>query len=169
MNYCPRCATPLEERDHDGKARLSCPACDFVHYQDPKVAVAVLAGMGGEVLLARRNHEPGMGLWTFPSGFVDAGEVVEAAAMRETLEETGVAVRLDRLMAVRSHQGNPVVLIVFAGTITGGELAPGPEATEVGLFPPDKLPELAFPHDEELIVAWAEGTEVSLTRGIRYE
>ena len=77
--------------------------------------------------------------------------------MREAMEETGVAVRLDRLLAVRSHPGNPVVLIVFAGTITAGEPAPGPEATEVGLFPVDKLPELAFPHDEELIRAWAMG------------
>ena len=117
--------------------------------------MAVLAGLDGKLLLARRNHEPGMGLWTFPSGYVDAGEVVEEAAHRETVEETGAAVRLERLMGVRSEAGNPVVLIVYAGRIVGGVLAPGPEATEVGLFRPDELPPLAFPHDQELIRAWA--------------
>lgn len=165
MKYCPHCATPLEEREHNGTLRPTCPKCDFIYYRDPKVAVAVLAGVDGKVLLARRNHEPGMGLWTFPSGFVDVGEVVEEAAIRETQEETGVCVRLDQLMAVRSHPGNPVVLIVFAGTITGGEPAPGPEAMEVGLFPPDALPELAFPHDEGLIRAWAAGETWPLSQG----
>ena len=160
MPFCPNCGTLLQEREHDGTVRPTCPTCEFVQYRDPKVAVGVLAGVDGKVLLARRNHEPRMGLWTFPSGYVDRGEVVEAAAVRETREETGVAVRLDRLMAVRSQAGNPVVLIVFAGTIMGGDPAPGPEATEVGLFPVDGLPQLAFPHDEELIRAWAAGETV---------
>ena len=100
--------------------RPTCSACGYVYYRDPKVAVGVLAGLDGRVLLARRNHEPGMGLWTFPSGYVDAGEVVEAAARREAMEETGAEVRLERLMAVRSQEGSPVVLIVYAAVITGG-------------------------------------------------
>jgi len=160
MGYCPNCGTLLQDQVRDGTVRPICPSCEFVEYKDPKVAVAVLAGIEGKILLARRNHEPGMGLWTFPSGFVDRGEVVEDAAVRETLEEVGVSVRLDRLLAVRSRPGNPVVLIVYTGTIVDGKPAPGPEATEVGLFPPDALPELAFPHDEELIHAWASGASL---------
>jgi 8-oxo-dGTP diphosphatase len=162
MGYCPNCGTLLQDVEHDGVVRPTCPSCEFIEYKNPKVAVAVLAGMDGKVLLGRRNHQPGMGLWTFPSGYVDAGEVVETAAIRETLEETGVSVRLERLMAVRSHPGNPVVLIVFAGTIVGGEPCAGPECTEVALFPLDKLPELAFPHDEDLIRAWATGETPAL-------
>lgn len=157
MNYCPRCATALHEQEHEGVLRPTCSTCGYVHYRDPKVAVGVLAGLDGRVLLARRNHEPGMGLWTFPSGYVDAGEVVEAAARREAMEETGAEVRLERLMAVRSQEGSPVVLIVYAAVITGGTIAPGPEATEVGLFGLEELPDLAFPHDRDLIQAWAAG------------
>ncbi len=155
VNYCPRCAAPLEEKDHNGTSRPTCGQCGFVYYQDPKLAVAVLTGVDGRVLLARRNHDPGMGLWTFPSGYVDAGEPVEAAACREALEETGAEIELQRLMGVRSEAGNPVVLIVYAGAIRGGTLAPGPEATAVGLFGLHELPPLAFPHDEALIRAWA--------------
>ncbi|MEK7217260.1 MAG: NUDIX domain-containing protein [Chloroflexota bacterium] len=155
MNYCPRCATPLQEQDHSGTLRPTCGECGFVFYRDPKVAVAVLAGVDGRILLACRNHDPGMGLWTFPSGYVDAGEPVEAAARREALEETGAEIELDRLMGVWSEAGNPVVLIVYTGFIRGGTLAPGSEATAVGLFGLHELPPLAFPHDEALIRAWA--------------
>lgn len=155
--FCPQCATRLVERHHAGAARPTCPACGFIHYLDPKVAVAVLTGRDGQVLLARRNHEPGMGLWTFPSGFVDRGEALEAAAARETREETGVEVSIDRLLAVRSGEGHPVVLVAFAGTIVAGEPAPGDEATEVGFFHRHALPPLAFPHDSDLIDAWLAG------------
>ena len=54
-----------------------------------------------------------------------------------------------------SEAGNPVVLIVYTGFIRGGTLAPGSEATAVGLFGLHELPPLAFPHDEALIRAWA--------------
>ena len=162
MTFCLNCTTKLVEQDHQGTLRPTCPACGFVLYHDPKVAVAVLAGVDGKVLLARRNHEPGTGLWTFPSGYVDAGEVVEEAAIREALEETGAQVRLDRLLAVQSEAGNRVVLVVYTARIMGGELKPGPEATDVGLFGLDELPELAFGHDRELIDAWAADQNMPL-------
>ena len=162
MKFCPHCATPLIDKDHQGTQRPTCSACGYVYYRDPKVAVAVIAGKDGKVLLARRNHEPAMGLWTFPSGFVDAGEVVEQAAIRETLEETGAHVILRRLMGVSSEPGNPVVLVVYRGEIVGGALAPGAEATAVGLFGLDELPELAFPHDLDLIRAWAAEQDMPL-------
>lgn len=130
-----------------------------MHFEDPKVAVAVLTGRDGKVLLARRNHDPGMGLWTFPSGFVDRGEELQTAAVRETREEVGVEVRIDRLLAVRSASGNPVILIAFAATILSGEPAPGDEATEVGFFARDALPPMAFPHDADLIDHWLAGAD----------
>lgn len=157
ITFCPRCATRLTERQHGGALRLACPACAFIHFDDPKVAVAVVTGRDGRVLLARRNHDPGMGLWTFPSGFVDRGEALEAAAQRETREEVGVEVSIDRLLAVRSGPGHPVILVAFAGSILRGEPSPGDEATDVGFFAPQHLPELAFPHDRDLIDAWLAG------------
>lgn len=83
MNFCPRCGERLEERMVQRKMRPVCPACSFTGYQDPKVAVGVVTARAGAVLLTQRNHQPNMGMWSFPSGFVDSGEPVEAAAVRE--------------------------------------------------------------------------------------
>lgn len=133
------------------------PACARGHYMwfpDPKVAVGVVVEREGRILLVRRNHEPALGRWAFPSGFVDAGEVVEEAAVREVLEETGVAVRLDRLLGVYSEPGHPVVFIAYAGTAVGGAARAGDEAFEVRYFDPEALPALPFPHDERVMAAW---------------
>lgn len=156
MRFCPRCATALQKAVVDGKSLPRCPSCGFVAYSNPKLAVAVITEVDGKVLLARRSHEPGMGRWTFPSGYVDTGEKVEEAAVRETKEETSVDVCIDGLMGVYSEKGNPVVLIVYVGTIIGGEPHPGPEATEVGFFHPTELPEMAFEHDGALLQEWVK-------------
>ena len=151
--YCPHCGAELVEgAGPDG--RTACPNGDFVLYSNPKVAVGVVVELEGRILLVRRNHDPQYGFWSFPSGFVDAGEVVEEAATREVLEETGVAVRVGALLGVFSSAANPVVFIAYAGVAVGGTPAPGPEALEVGLFAPDALPDLAFDHDGEIIRAW---------------
>ncbi len=149
--------------------RPTCPACDYVAYPDPKVATGVLisrprsAEPGDptsgaiddlELLLVRRNHEPALGRWAFPSGFVDAGEVVEAAAIREVFEETGVTIALDRLVGVYSEPGNMVVFVAYAGHVVSGEAVAGDEAFELGWFGLDTLPELAFPHDDQIVAEW---------------
>ena len=150
--YCPRCAAALEAGRGPG-GLPACPRCGFVRHDDPKLAAGVVAERGGKVLLVRRNHEPMYGRWTFPSGFVDAGETVEAAAAREAREETGAEVTIERLLGVWSAAGDPVVFVAYAGRAEG-EPSAGDEALEVGLFAPDALPDLAFPHDAAILAAW---------------
>ena len=151
--FCPRCGRPL-----DGAApplRCAAPGCGYAWYADPKVGTGVVVDDGeGRILLVRRNHEPRLGRWAFPSGYVDAGEVVETAAVREVREETGVDVRLDHLLGVYSAAGDPVIFVAYAGTIVGGTPTPGDEALEVGLFPAEALPPLAFDHDDRIMAAW---------------
>lgn len=165
--YCPNCGTALQAAagvappTASGRHPPGCPRCGFVRWENPKVATGVVIEHEGAILLVRRNHEPMYGRWSFPSGFVDRGEAVEAAARREVLEETGVEVELDGLLGVYSTAGNPVVFIAYAGRISAGTPRPGPEALEVGLFPPDELPDLAFPHDPEIVEAWRRA------RGVR--
>ncbi len=155
--YCTECGHRLEQREAFGKVRGVCPNCGRVHFDDPKVAVGVVVELDGEIVLARRNHEPKMGCWSFPSGFVDAGEVLEAAAAREVEEETGLKVNIGRLLGVFSDEGNRTVFIAYAGTATGGSLEAGDECFEVGAFAPDQLPELGFPHDDAIVAAWSAG------------
>jgi ADP-ribose pyrophosphatase YjhB (NUDIX family) len=151
--FCPRCGTALVDGAAPGRPP-HCPSCGFVRWENPKLAAGVVVEHEGAILLVRRNHEPRYGRWSFPSGFVDRGEVVEEAARREVLEETAVEVALDGLLGVYSTRGDAVVFIAYAGHSIGGVPQPGPEALEIGLFAPDQLPELAFEHDPAIIAAW---------------
>ncbi|MGE3857367.1 MAG: NUDIX hydrolase [Dehalococcoidia bacterium] len=152
--FCPRCGAAMPPGDA-APLRCAAQACGYTWYRDPKVAVGVVVtDTAGRVLLVRRNHDPALGRWAFPSGFVDAGEVLEAAAAREAREEAGVEVAVEALLGAWSEPGEPVIFIAYAGSITGGTPAAGDEAIEVALFAPDDLPPLAFVHDDQVMAAW---------------
>ncbi|HET7746594.1 MAG TPA: NUDIX hydrolase [Vicinamibacteria bacterium] len=147
--FCPRCAGRLEPRRlKDGEpVRLVCGECSFVYYLDPKVAACTIAMVDGGIVLLRRSIEPALGKWVFPGGFVDRGESVPAAAVRETLEEVNLRVSLTGILDVYSFPGSEVVVIVYAADVMGGELAACDECSEVRAFAPEDIPweELAFP------------------------
>ena len=147
--FCPACAGALEMRllKRGDPERHVCTRCGQVLYQDPKVAVGtIIATTDGRIVLVRRAIEPGYGKWVFPGGYVDRGEAVTAAAIREAKEEAGLDVRLDRLVNLYSYPGRPLVVIVYAATALGGELCTDEECLEARLFTPDEIPwrELAF-------------------------
>ena len=146
--FCPQCAAPLASAE-------ACDACDWIHYRDPKVAVVVLvADDQGRLLYIRRNHEPAMYEWSWPSGFVDAGERVEDAAAREVREETGLEVEIGDLLGVWSQTGDQVVVIGYRARPIGGALRPGPEALAAAwmpLSPAERRPRQVFAHDREIL------------------
>ena len=154
FNYCQRCGERLEEKYIEGMLRPHCAACGYVVFLDPKVAAVALVVDGDGLVMVKRGVEPEYGKWAFPSGYVDRGEVVEAAAMREVKEETGLDVALDRLIGVYSLEGNPVVLVVYSAHITGGAVEIGHDALDVRTFALDGLPPLPFPHDEQMLKDW---------------
>ena len=156
-SFCSECGSELEQRLAFGQMRGVCPSCEHVHFIDPKVAVGVIVELDGGIVLGKRGHEPNLGRWSFPSGFVDSGEILEQAAVREVEEETGLKVRVDRLLGVYSSEGERTVFVAYAGSIIGGRLEAGEECLEVASFPLDRLPELAFPHDDKIVAAWAAG------------
>lgn len=95
---------------------------------------AVIKDGSGRLLLIRRGHEPGKGLWSIPGGRVEPGESDEAALVREVREETGLAVTAGRLLgAVRRPAGTGAVLDIrdYAAAVTGGTLVAGDDADEV--------------------------------------
>src|SRR4051794_41330248 len=121
----------MEEREAFGRQRPVCSSCGHVHFEDPKVAVGVVVSAGGKILLTRRNHERKMGEWSFPAGFVDAGENVVEAAAREAFEETGVRVTVGSLLGVFQEHGSRVVFLAYAATAGGEEPVCGDECMEV--------------------------------------
>ena len=151
INYCQRCGEGLSETQIEGRTRPHCPACGYVVYLDPKVAAVVLVHQDGKLLLVKRGVEPAMGEWAFPSGYVDRGEVVEDAARREVKEETGLDVELDGFVGMYSLAGNPVVLAVYSGKVSGGELRAGHDADDAAWVDLDNLPDLPFPNDAQIL------------------
>lgn len=154
--FCPACAAPLVEREEAGRMRPVCPKCGKIVFYDPKVAATCVVEREGRVLLVRRGNQPGYGLWSMPGGYVDRGEVVEEAAAREVVEETGLVVEVGRLVGLFSEAGHPVIVAAFSAAETGGVLEAGPEALEVGFFDIDGLPEMAFPRDPLILERWRE-------------
>lgn len=147
--FCPACAGPLELRllKRGEPERHVCTRCGQVVYQDPKVAVGTIISTGdSRIVLVRRAIEPGYGKWVFPGGYVDRGEEVAAAAIREAKEEAGLDIRLDALLNIYSYAGRPLVVIVYAATALGGALCPDDECLEARLFSASEIPwdELAF-------------------------
>jgi phosphoribosylformylglycinamidine cyclo-ligase len=135
----------LAAADVEGRARLRCPDCRHIVYENPASAAAGLVlDRAGRVLLVRRAIEPYRGAWALPAGYQEIDEEPARTAEREVREETGLTVRagpLFDLCFVRDNVKKPANLAVFLCAATGGELAPGDDATEARWFPLDDLPE----------------------------
>ena len=154
FKYCPRCGTAVTHKELYGKIRAFCPQCEWIHFIDPKVAAAVLIEKDGRVLLVRRVNEPFRGLWTLPAGFVNGGEDPAEAAARECFEETGLNVRVTRVLDIISGKEHPRgadFIIVYLGEVIGGELKPDDDADAVEWFGRGDLPRLAFRATQEVL------------------
>ena len=147
FSHCPMCGAGLAPFDESGHRRMKCGSCGFIQYLNPSSAVGVLVRTDEGVLLVKRRFEPYKGKWVFPSGFIEYDEDLRGAAVRETLEETGLEVELTGLHAAESCFDDPrgnTILVLFNGRITGGTLEPGDDADGAAFFPLDRLPDIAF-------------------------
>ncbi len=153
--FCPRCGFPLEDRyiEIEQHTRKVCSGCGFIFYLNPKVVAAAIPRQKDQIWLLRRNIDPALGSWTFPGGYVDLGESVPEAAIRETLEETRLDIRLDGLLNIYSYAHVGIVIVVYRATVTGGAAAVTPESQEVRTFDLEEIPwsSLAFPSTREAL------------------
>jgi len=140
--FCPQCGGALEKRllKAGEPERLVCRACGFVFYIDPKLATIAIVPLDGGVVMVRRGIDPGYGLWVVPGGFVDVGEPVEEAVVRETLEETHLTVRVERILNIYSYRDSTTVVAAYLTQYLGGELAAGDETLESRIFTPEEIP-----------------------------
>jgi len=154
--FCPACGAKLDRAELYGRERGVCPDCGRIEFRAPQLAAAVLLrDEAGRVLLVERG--PGAtqsGRWSIPAGYVDYGEEVREAAARELLEETGLVATIGPPVFVATNFHDPAkvsVCIWFAGTAASGEPVAGSDASDIGWFALDDLPELAFDTDTALI------------------
>lgn len=147
ISYCINCGTALRQEERFGHQRPVCPACGWIHFTDPKVAVAVIILKDNSVLLTRRVNPPYQGYWSLPAGFMDAGEDPQEAACRECFEETGLEIHVERLVDVfsgREHSNGADLVLIYEASLDGGVLAAGDDADRADFFPLNALPPLAF-------------------------
>src|SRR5438876_8765909 len=146
--YCPLCAAPLVEKRIYQALRQICPACGFILFLEPKLVTVVVVQHEGRFLLGRRNIDPGKGLWSFIGGYVDRGEKVEEAAIREVKEETNLDVGLDNLLGIYTENGNPHVVIAYRASVVNHDMsnlaAQPDEVSELAFFTLEEMPGLAF-------------------------
>lgn len=147
---------PDEERE-----RLVCQSCGHIYYINPKVVAGLIPVYNGSVWLLRRAIEPRLGYWTFPAGYMEMGETVEQAAVRETREELNLDVRLIRLLSVYSWEQLSTVHVVYVAEAlsqpTGGK-----ETLEFRLFPSEEIPweELAFHSTRAALRDWLDQSSI---------
>ncbi len=110
MKFCSNCGHGVETRVPDGDhlPRHVCPACEAIHYVNPKIVVGCVPEHDGRILLCKRAIEPRLGWWTIPAGFMENGETLQAGAARECWEEALARVEIGSLLAianvVHAHQ-----------------------------------------------------------------
>ncbi len=164
--FCTSCGGKLVERvsGTSETLRQSCPACGITVYDTPYVVVATLPVINKRVVLVRRATDPGSGLWSYPGGYLETNETLEAGAIRETREETGLEVEINGLLGVYSRTGGRTVTIVFEAIAKREEWKDSPEVMEVKSFPIDEIPweELAFWTAKYALEDWAYARERQL-------
>ena len=148
FRFCPTCGGGLETRrlTPGEPERFVCKACRRPLYLDPKLVACSIVESGGSIVLLRRGIQPQRGRWVMPGGFVDRGETVQAAAVRETEEECGLRTRIRSLLGVYSYPGEIVTVVVYTAEYVSGDLTAGDETTEARLVHPHEIPwaDLAF-------------------------
>lgn len=137
-----------------------------------KIAVGVIVrNVRGDILLERRSD---CGLWGLPGGRLDLGESVVEAAQREVKEETGLEIRVERLVGVYSrvehrvlsYPGGDIVqcltVVIEASVPEGGRITLSEESLEMRFFPPDAIPADTIPHAQQYLADCLQTPEAIL-------
>ena len=160
--FCPMCRGQLKNRliKASEPKRPACIACGFILYLDPKLAVGtIIQTKDNRIVLVRRALDPGYGKWVFPGGYVDRGEYLPSAAIREAREECGLDIHIDGLVNIYSYPDRTPIIVVYAASTIGGTLCTNEECLEAALVEIDKLPwdQLAFRSTREALCDYLNG------------
>lgn len=135
--FCPQCAATLVTTEVDGRARTRCPACDFVHWENPVPVVAAIVEHQGKVILTRNKGWPEKWLGIV-AGFLEPGETPPQGALREVEEELGLR---GEIVAFVGHY--PFELrnqIICAYHVRAeGEIILGDELESIKAVPPEQV------------------------------
>jgi len=120
-------------------------------YKNPKITADGAIIKNDKILLIKRKNDPFKGKWALPGGFVEYGEKVEDAVLREIFEETSLKTSINKIFGVYSDPNRDprghTVSIVYLLDIIGGNLKGSDDASDAKFFKLEELPDLSFDHD----------------------
>ncbi|MEI7695870.1 MAG: NUDIX domain-containing protein [Chlorobium sp.] len=153
--FCPLCSTKLDKALIDGRDRMFCPQCAWVHYINPlPVAVAYTLNKKNELLVIRRAHEPALNEWALPGGFLEAGEEPHEGCLRELMEETSLNGTIDRMIGIYHREVEmygSLLVIAYRVMVADDTLTINHELFDAGFFTHHLLPEVRIPLHQQII------------------
>ncbi len=168
MKHCPECGSPLIEQETEGRRRPYCGRCKKVVYRQLKVGAGCIIEDGESILLVQRARSPFQDTWNLPAGYVEYDELPSEAAIRETLEETGLEVEISELAGVYFFADDPRgngILIVYRCEVVGGKMRSTEEGKQIGYFRKETIPDtLAGGGHDQAIREWANRQMEKITR-----
>lgn len=156
FSYCPRCGARCISTSSVIHSKVRCPRCGFILYQNPSPGVVVLIVDNDMILLGERDNKVFMGgKWSLPGGFIEFDEDFLSAAHRETMEETGLSIKIISIISVVSNFFSPdlhTLVIVLLANKMNGTLRPGDDMVKLEWFPiSGPFPSMAFEADKHII------------------
>ncbi|MBN1365464.1 MAG: NUDIX hydrolase [Syntrophaceae bacterium] len=155
--FCPYCGGITLKKYEDNVRRDFCPACKSFFYENPLPVVSAILESSRQILLVKRDRAPSKGFWCLPTGFAEAGESIEEAALRELEEEAGIKGKIVKLMDVDSYKSRfygDLIFLTFVVQQIGGKLRAGDDCSEARFWPVNKLPPLAFRSNKRALDAY---------------
>jgi 8-oxo-dGTP diphosphatase len=160
-SFCLLCGADLELREAFGAVRKCCTRCEYVFFRQTAMASVAVVVHERRLLLVRRGIQPYRGHWGFPGGFQEYGEAADEAAIRETREETGLEVVVERVLDVRFTRDDPRkkvnVALFLARPVEdprpmAERLRAGDDALDAAFFGFDEMPgEIAFENNQRVL------------------
>ena len=135
--FCPVCATPLEQRIAGERMRNACPACGWVHWDNPAPVVAAVIEYQDKILLARNAAWPPK-MFALVTGFLERDETPQQAVAREVKEETNLDARATTLIGVYDFARKNELIVAFH-VLAEGEVRLSEELVDYKLIEPAKL------------------------------
>ena len=161
--HCSQCGSRMVFASIGDRQREQCPACGFIAWRNPAPVAMAVIEHEQQLVLIRRRDPPLASYWAPPAGYVETGESVPEAVIREAREECGLEIVLDELAGVYSQADVDVLIVAYRAHSTGGRLVAGDDASEVGLFAPGRLPAQPSPAAGDATDRWLHEVILDLT------
>ena len=162
-HHCSQCGSRMVLATIAERQREQCPTCGFIAWRNPAPVAMAVIEHERQLVLIRRSEAPLAGYWAPPAGYVETGESVAEAAVREAREECGLDIVLDDLAGVYSQADVDVLIVAYSAHSTGGSLVAGDDASEAGLFAAGQMPEQPVPATGTATDRWLHGVILDVT------